>query len=860
MLRTLSSRCFLVLLALVICTGNIYAAADALAGASVSVVYVNPGPTVQSWGSKAPLLTNNDVSARYYRITTINQNWLTASVPATVVAAGATTPVTVTVAPGANAGNLFGLTYGAGGNTGTFVIEWSANGTNGWVTDLTITTTLKLYASPFASALPVAPLADTTAKTSSVSYADAAITVAAPVFAVDNLTEPAWLIPVTCNTTCTAGNLLNFQVVANIATILKAGSYPANIGLVISGYTEFYIPIEAVVTGSGGPGSYYVQDGNGNKLSATPVTTNVPANAVPPITVTLFGNPDPVNMTAMSCSVALKVGGDTDPGGACAVTDGNGNIVTKGVAYSMGLQTVLQVSPIEFSQRVGNTVEISFLFTDGAGAAQTYKMDYLLLGGQVSLTSVFPTSVQKFTAGSQVVVLTGKNFVGAQNSTGGAIKPTQVWWGDSLAHLSNPPTGANGGQIAVGNITVSGDGTTMFINFTGNTFTGKAGNVVYLGTANQVITPLTSFPSAANGGVSASFKITAGPVVTSITNAASYQVVAPTTANVAPYELISIFGSLIPATDFTDPTHAVTPAIPDPVFGQYPTTIPIGTKGNKVSVSFYTDQLHTQGAIAAPLLFAAPGQINAIVPSTLVVGTPYYVSVDYLTVSSTGVKTSSYSDSYMITAVAADPGIFTMDGSGTGQGAVIVNHTNGTFVLNGTTVSTEATDTDVLSIYMTGLGAPDSTDVDSGAALLAGDNGCLAVTTGDSQNPGYLEYVNGLSTPPTLPWATIDGAILKSAWVLSPHYAPCLGSTTYPVTVTFYALTDLTKSATGTVQYAGFVADSVAGLYQVNVAMPAGLKATLSNASTAWIQVSISSSSASSVLGTTALVSTIGIK
>jgi hypothetical protein len=75
-------------------------------------------------------------------------------------------------------------------------------------------------------------------------------------------------------------------------------------------------------------------------------------------------------------------------------------------------------------------------------------------------------------------------------------------------------------------------------------------------------------------------------------------------------------------------------------------------------------------------------------------------------------------------------------------------------------------------------------------------------------------------TPPlgfTLPspaWTSIDGAIIRSVLLSSNVNPPCLG--TVPANLPLVSI----GGQSATVSYAGFVPDSVAGLYQVNVAVP----------------------------------------
>ena len=69
-------------------------------------------------------------------------------------------------------------------------------------------------------------------------------------------------------------------------------------------------------------------------------------------------------------------------------------------------------------------------------------------------------------------------------------------------------------------------------------------------------------------------------------------------------------------------------------------------------------------------------------------------------------------------------------------------------------------------------------------------------------------------TPPTSAWTSLDGAIIQSAKIVgmgTSHYAPCMGGVTATI-----------NAVTATVTYAGWVADSIAGLYQVNLSVPSG--------------------------------------
>jgi hypothetical protein len=121
-----------------------------------------------------------------------------------------------------------------------------------------------------------------------------------------------------------------------------------------------------------------------------------------------------------------------------------------------------------------------------------------------------------------------------------------------------------------------------------------------------------------------------------------------------------------------------------------------------------------------------------------------------------------------------------------------------------------AADSDVISLYVTGLGVPDS--VTGTTAWPAGTTKCM---TADNSSTGYYALVNTnpAGVPATLLTAN-DGLVIQSALFPSGNIQPCFlsGGSNYP-TVTI-------GGVNAPVQFAGWVAGSVAGLYQINVQIP----------------------------------------
>jgi uncharacterized protein (TIGR03437 family) len=183
---------------------------------------------------------------------------------------------------------------------------------------------------------------------------------------------------------------------------------------------------------------------------------------------------------------------------------------------------------------------------------------------------------------------------------------------------------------------------------TGSTLTGRAlaeGGAVTLDTA---------------GGSSATIPAAAGaPTVTSTLNGASY--VSPVVAG----SIAAVFGSNLS-------------------IGQAPSVMPLPLPNTLAQSSF------TVGGHAAPLYFAMPTQVNVQIPWEL-------ASLNQASIVATVKGVVSNNQIVPLTAFA--PGIFTIDASGMGQGAILISLTP-QLAAPGTPVSRGA----YVSIYCTGLG------------------------------------------------------------------------------------------------------------------------------------------------------------
>jgi uncharacterized protein (TIGR03437 family) len=169
---------------------------------------------------------------------------------------------------------------------------------------------------------------------------------------------------------------------------------------------------------------------------------------------------------------------------------------------------------------------------------------------------------------------------------------------------------------------------------------------------------------------------TGTPVVLSITSGASIQPGA-----VSPGEIVTMFGNGIgPATPSTGTSFQPTAT------GTVPTTLA------NVSVTFNN--------VAAPLIFVAPGQINAIVPYQVAGQTSVPVVVT---------NNGTASATFTVPVTATTPSIFSLGENGSGQGAIL----NSDLSVNGT--ANPVSRGSFIAIYATG----------EGQLVPAGTTGCI---------------------------------------------------------------------------------------------------------------------------------------
>jgi uncharacterized protein (TIGR03437 family) len=663
------------------------------------------------------------------------------------------------------------------------------------------------------------------------------VTTGSAPFVIDPSTVPFWLATQNSSAaaltsgTVTAGTPTDVYFQATTAAgSLPEGASVAYVGFAVNGYSELTVQVTLTVTGSASTLS--VLNGS-TTVTSSGAAVNVPwtyGSAAPTLNLTVLSSGAPITFSAKSTvvnsptedwivlpspsGVAYDYGGSLEANFALdALTNSTvGSVLTGAITITYGSGTFVVNITVTVGEPASTVTSIFPRETAPLSAPQTTGT---ATSGSATLTVASGTGI----AVGQLVTGTGI-FAG---TTVSAVTGTAV----TLSHVTTAAlTAAPVSFVSLLTVVATGtgfgnDATTPYTPTTVSLTYGAAGNTVttVLGTSPLAsgsatyVNPTTmvlTIPSADSNGVGilptsgqdvvltitngATYNTTAAtiplyvttnPIINSVVDAAA--LVEPATGaiqNVAPYEMISIFGNNFCPT-------CTTPVVAPVSSDRYPASLNApASNGYGLSVTFFkADGVTVVGS--ADILFANDTQINALVPSTVVAAdNPMQVVVTYNSVA------SNMNLTYSANAAAANPGIFTTSSTGQGQGAIL--NSNGT--VNNSTNEAPAAST--VMIYLSGLGTPTSTAADTAAtAAPKYPASCISIAN--------FVAKAGLTNP-----STADGAILNPADILTNLFPPCM--TAPAVTI---------GGKTAAVTYAGWVSDSVAGLYQINATVPSGLTA-----------------------------------
>jgi uncharacterized protein (TIGR03437 family) len=327
--------------------------------------------------------------------------------------------------------------------------------------------------------------------------------------------------------------------------------------------------------------------------------------------------------------------------------------------------------------------------------------------GKVTITSTgasgspieVPVTLNVFGPQTFTVSPTTLSFEYVIGTTAPAAKTVQLTASSPTAPFSAAATTSGGGTwLTVSPASGAGSGTlTIGINTAILATAGSYTGAVTITSPNAVANPAAT--------ITVALTVTAipKPVISAVANAASY-----VQGAVSPGENIVIFGSGIGPATLTTPTGTIT---------SFPTTL-----GN-TQVFF--------DSIAAPVIYASAGQTSVMVPYGVAGRQTTNIRVVY-----SGVQ----GDAIPYNVIAAGPGIYTANSSGTGQGAIL----NQDFSVN--SGSKPAAKNSVVTVYLSGEGAtnaPPSAALDGRIAPIDGTGlykPNLAVTATIGGQPATVEY------------------------------------------------------------------------------------------------------------------------
>ena len=522
---------------------------------------------------------------------------------------------------------------------------------------------------------------------------------------------PAWLVV----TPASGYSPLALTLTAN-PTGLPPGNYPASIAISTTPATmTLTIPVTLVV--SNPPSSLVVISPSSNYTSATSssngtltfaFTTGGTWPAFPAtdpttsseIDVASNGGTIPFTVTAAAASGTGK-GSSSTPvwvrvGPAGSTPSG---LTTSGVALSgsyVPITVLLDQTTVEALLPGSYGATITIAPTVPGSASFLISVNLVVSAGPPALTSIYPAVIVQDPAVSPLITITGQNFFAT------SVVTIEEQAGGTCA-LSGTPVGTPT-QLTV--TLLSQQVLEATIPYNSPLLQNPA--ILCLFVTNPA--PPNNPAQVPGGPATFTVLSSTAMAITGITNAASYQLRATqvgtnpdpvssgqTAASAG--EIISIFGqNLGPLVADTVPLTTVVGV------QAFPTSVPDPsnpTSSFEVVFTFWDVTLMPPGnhSILAPIIMLSNNQINAVVPFELsaVVGT---VNSSVSVVVWDG---AAFSNTYPVIMVGEDPGVFTLGGLGTGQGAILnYSDSDGSYTIN--SAKNAAARGSTIVVYATGMG------------------------------------------------------------------------------------------------------------------------------------------------------------
>jgi len=604
--------------------------------------------------------------------------------------------------------------------------------------------------------------------------------------AVDGNTVPSWL-SVTPSTTNTPLNL-TFLPGTGVAA-LNRGNYTANVHLKVSGYLDYVLPVTIQVNSAAATLSLLQNASSTLVMTAANTYTEnlnwtVGNSSYPSFALTPVSSDTPIAFSVATSGALLPV-----------------TSTTQGLAYNFGSPFTVSFPISIFATLVpSTTAQLGQVVVTGGGATITVNIKLYVNPPAATISTLTPSVLPTSASGVApfTVVIYGSGFVTGAGATVAGVVPSA----GVLVVDPNIATFVQDTKTIVLTITVP-TGPDPYLPFN-----LAVSSSVIIGVCNpQVGGTICSSPGA---GGTAILTIGINPIISAVTSASSYiEASAPILPIIAPYDILTIFGTNFCVSAATGcvagSTNALLYGATNTTTFAYPTTLSpdaAGVTQRNLTVNFYQHGTTTLIA-AAPLLFATNNQINLMAPSALAAKAGS--TVDVVVSFGYGVSPAATllkSQAYTVNVAATDPGVFTIGGDGQGDAAALAN-ANYALIAQAAPgiVRTTATNSDIVDLYVTGLGVPDST--------YAG----VDVGTGASKNcmPAATYWANDTGT------TSDDGLVIVPSFFSAGAIQPCflLAGANIP-TVSI-------GGQPAVVLFAGWVQGAVAGLYQINVQLPSAV-------------------------------------
>jgi len=740
--------------------------ASALVASPVTVTCAKSGSVYTPGSPQTVSVTSTDVNGTTFTVDTVTSAppaWLV--VTPTTGGTASSTPVTFTVAAASGCGAFSSGTS----NVATLHLL------NAPALDKLVTVTLQIVPPTPLVANPAAPSLTYVKGSGTAGHVDVALSSVsspAPFFALNTATLPIWLT--VDSTTGTVPKSLRFTS-TSVCDTLAPGTYTASIGVRVSGYADLTIPVTLQL------------NNKAPRLSVAEGTTRT-------IQWTL-GTPLPTPIiTAVSSDSPIAY--TTSSGGTLAPAISPAQ--QSGLAYGFGTPINVSFNPLIFAAaQPGSVLTGTVTLTWGSPASTivvTFNISILSPGA--TLTGLTPASLPTANAGQTfTLVLTGTGFVTStdpsqKTKVGVVVNGAIIADTNFAANVINPSN-----IILTITVPAVADANLPFA-------VAGAGGPINIGICNPA-GATCSIPSG-----TATLTIGTGPIIQAVTSASAFtQVTPPALPSMAPYDMVSVFGANFCSSGGTGCGSSQILYGSADASLRYPTSLSPDSAGatqRLLSVIFQTHGSSPALIATAPLLFSTNGQINLLVPSALstYIGGQVDMVVNFGYGSGNTLKSSA---PFTVNVIATNPGLFTVGANGAGDGAILNSNYAQVTATAPAGMRSTAADSDTVQFYLTGLGTPDSTaDNASAGSSYAWHADCISVSS----------YLTSLNTAAGTSLTNVDGTVLQSSLFNSLRLPPCVRSNSANVpTVTV-------GGQAGTVVYAGFVPDSIAGLYQINVLLP----------------------------------------